>query len=99
MSTLRQIIFDVQKGFCAYCQREITFEEATLDHVRPKSRGGCSGYENLVVTCQPCNTTKGGNDPTPEQRLIAKRIRAQVQDVMIRTKQRYRIIQRLRRWQ
>lgn len=46
---------------CAYCGKAA----ATVDHVIPKSRGGDSGWENLVACCGPCNVRKG--DKTLEQ--------------------------------
>ena len=44
---------------CAYCAREIAFDEVTCDHVRPRSRGGSDKHDNLVPACGPCNNRKG----------------------------------------
>lgn len=38
---------------------------ATLDHVIPVSQGGPDVLENVVLSCWPCNHTKGAR--TPEQ--------------------------------
>jgi len=46
---------------CAYCRRSAT----TVDHVMPRSRGGCDSWENLVACCVRCNNVKG--DRTPEE--------------------------------
>ena len=35
-------------------------QAATIDHVRPSSRGGPTAEENLVTACWVCNTHKGG---------------------------------------
>ncbi len=43
----------------------------TVDHVRPRSRGGSDDPENLVTACRPCNTQKG--DRTPEEADMALR--------------------------
>lgn len=48
---------------CRYCgvvtsQRHGT-ERRTIDHVFPRSRGGTTVVENLVVSCERCNSTKG----------------------------------------
>ena len=32
---------------------------ATVDHVTPSSRGGSNDPSNLVVSCGPCNWSKG----------------------------------------
>jgi 5-methylcytosine-specific restriction endonuclease McrA len=41
---------------CSYCG---SFEEITLDHVVPISKGGTHGVSNLVPACGPCNSSKG----------------------------------------
>lgn len=33
---------------------------ATLDHVIPRSLGGPSSLNNLVLACEPCNAERGG---------------------------------------
>ena len=58
---------------CQYCARASSPHELTLDHVVPRSRGGSSGWENLVACCRACNNRKG--DRTPEEarmRLIRR---------------------------
>ncbi|WP_405163622.1 HNH endonuclease [Nocardia sp. NBC_01499] len=45
-------------GYCAAWAR-------TVDHIRPRSRGGPNTWSNLVACCGPCNTTKA--DRTPEE--------------------------------
>jgi 5-methylcytosine-specific restriction endonuclease McrA len=44
---------------CCFCSRELTYEEATLEHVRPRSRGGPTLVENLKISCEPCNSERG----------------------------------------
>lgn len=44
---------------CQYCARVLPTAELTLDHVIPKSRGGGSGWDNLVTCCKRCNNRKG----------------------------------------
>lgn len=45
-------------GYCAGWAR-------TVDHVRPRSRGGPNTWSNLVACCAPCNTAKA--DRTPQE--------------------------------
>lgn len=53
-------------GFtCAYCGFTFPENQLTLDHVTPSSRGGGSGWDNLVTACSPCNNRK--RDRTPEE--------------------------------
>jgi 5-methylcytosine-specific restriction endonuclease McrA len=46
---------------CAYCGRRAS----TVDHVRPRSRGGADSWSNTVASCAECNHRKA--DRTPEQ--------------------------------
>jgi 5-methylcytosine-specific restriction endonuclease McrA len=50
---------------CQYCGVRGTAFDLTLDHILPKSRGGRTVAENLVTSCQGCNSRKG--DRTPEE--------------------------------
>lgn len=36
-----------------------SYEQMTLDHILPKSKGGSNGQENLQPLCRPCNAAKG----------------------------------------
>ena len=46
-------------GLCAYCRCN---RATTVDHLRPKSRGGSSLRSNLVPACTTCNHDKGSKD-------------------------------------
>ena len=41
---------------CVYCG---SMAELTTDHLIPRSRGGDDSADNLVLACQPCNTSRG----------------------------------------
>lgn len=45
---------------CQYCG---TRSRLTVDHVIPRSRGGTSGWDNIVTACAPCNRRKGNRMP------------------------------------
>nr|WP_239476642.1 HNH endonuclease [Nocardia arizonensis] len=49
------------KNRCGYCASWAH----TVDHIRPRSRGGPNTWANLVACCAPCNTAKA--DRTPEE--------------------------------
>ena len=57
----RQNVFKRDGFSCQYCGAD---RELTLDHVKPRSKGGRSVWNNLVTACKRCNTHKG--DSTPE---------------------------------
>ena len=46
-------------GLCAYCRSN---RATTLDHIKPKSRGGSSLRSNLIPACQCCNHSKGSRN-------------------------------------
>lgn len=48
---------------CQYCGKRPGPSELNLDHVIPRSRGGIDSWENLVVSCRPCNLKKGKLTP------------------------------------
>lgn len=58
----KQNIFKRDGHRCVYCDMN---DNLTLDHVKPKSRGGKNTWENLVTCCSKCNSKKG--DRTPEE--------------------------------
>ncbi|MGC4940777.1 HNH endonuclease [Kribbella sp. DT2] len=43
-------------GHCVYCEAQAT----TLDHIRPRAKGGMDNAANLVPSCSRCNNGRGG---------------------------------------
>jgi 5-methylcytosine-specific restriction endonuclease McrA len=56
---------------CFYCGAELTFKESTVDHKLPRARGGKSNIENLVCSCQKCNSKKSITDQ-PNYKVFPK---------------------------
>ena len=44
---------------CARCGAPLTFEDFTIDHVVPHSRGGKTLLANAEILCRSCNSSKG----------------------------------------
>jgi len=44
---------------CRYCGVKVSQAQMTLDHVKPKSRGGMDTFWNSVCSCKNCNENKG----------------------------------------
>lgn len=61
----RENVYARDGGKCAYCTKKVPRHEATYDHVLPRTQGGQTTWENVVIACVPCNQRKGGR--TPEQ--------------------------------
>ena len=46
-------------GLCAYCREQ---RATTVDHLKPRCRGGSDLRSNLVPCCVDCNQSKGSQD-------------------------------------
>lgn len=78
---------------CNYCDKEITLDKATIDHIVPKSRGGGNGWGNLAVCCQSCNSSKyvktlfeWANDLMEKYKyhvISSKKYRKKIENIMI----------------
>lgn len=47
---------------CEYCGRDLRDAEArelTLDHLKPRSKGGDDSEKNIVLACLRCNSARG----------------------------------------
>lgn len=43
---------------CQYCGRRGSMSSLSIDHVKPRSRGGATSWENCVLACVGCNARK-----------------------------------------
>ena len=50
---------------CQYCADTFSYNELTIDHVIPLSRGGKTSWNNCVTACKDCNTKKGNGLMSP----------------------------------
>ncbi len=66
----RQNIFRRDGNRCQYCG---SYDNLTLDHVMPKSRGGRTSWDNLISACRRCNAKKG--DFTPEEAQMPLKVK------------------------
>ena len=71
---IKHTVFKRDGGKCFWCDRRLTMETrswpipfnlATVDHIRPTSKGGKTLIENVVLSCFPCNNDRG-NVPADE---------------------------------
>ena len=44
---------------CAKCGERLTWNNFTIDHIRPHSRGGKTSMDNAKIMCRQCNSKKG----------------------------------------
>ena len=72
----RQNVYLRDQGKCQYCGSRVPRSDFTYEHVIPRAQGGTTCWENVVVSCVPCNQMKGGR--TPEQakmRLLSRPVK------------------------
>jgi len=44
---------------CFYCDKQLSRQKKTRDHLTPKSRNGSNRPNNIVDACRDCNNLKG----------------------------------------
>ena len=57
----RQCIFESWNWKCAYCDRVLDKNSATIDHILPKFKGGHNVKSNMICSCSKCNRLKGSH--------------------------------------
>ncbi len=52
---------------CWWCGCRLPLDKLTLDHLKPKSRGGSDSLENLRLACFRCNHSRGNSLFPPQK--------------------------------
>lgn len=60
----RENVYARDKGKCQYCLNAVPRHKATYDHVVPKSKGGRTTWDNIVIACMQCNQDKKALTPS-----------------------------------
>jgi 5-methylcytosine-specific restriction endonuclease McrA len=68
----RRNIFFRDRNRCQYCGKVFAQRDLNLDHVVPLSRGGTSGWENVVCACISCNGRKGNRTPQEAGMMLVR---------------------------
>jgi 5-methylcytosine-specific restriction endonuclease McrA len=77
----RRAVFARDRWTCQYCGHERG--GLTVDHVVPRSKGGGSGWDNIVACCAPCNRRKGDRLPLQANMTLRRAPRAPSSTVFI----------------
>jgi len=56
---IRDYVIERDGSICCYCDRVLTMETLTMEHINPNSQGGVFNTTNLTVACAPCNSRRG----------------------------------------
>ena len=80
----RQAVYDKYSGHCAYCGKQIKYEDMQVDHITPQRKYAdkkiADRFENLNPSCRRCNHYKRSHDLEHFRGLLItlhKRIRKQ----------------------
>ena len=49
---------------CLVCNTPMRFEDKTMDHVVPLSKGGAHSVRNVMIMCYSCNSRKSAKNPS-----------------------------------
>lgn len=52
----------LHNNYCWYCGAEIMPTKLTIDHVFPQSKGGKNEFNNIIMVCKTCNSSKQDTD-------------------------------------
>jgi 5-methylcytosine-specific restriction endonuclease McrA len=55
---------------CWWCECTLSSDKLTLDHLKPKSKGGSDSLENLRLACFPCNNSRGNSLYPPRKKTL-----------------------------
>jgi hypothetical protein len=57
----REHIFEAWEWKCAYCDKQLMPDTATIDHILPKHKGGHNVRSNMCCACSSCNRSKASS--------------------------------------
>ena len=67
--THKHTLYGEQEGLCNGCKTHFPFQNMTVDHIVPQSKGGTDHYDNLQLLCNYCNSLKGTGT---QEELVAR---------------------------
>jgi CRISPR/Cas system Type II protein with McrA/HNH and RuvC-like nuclease domain len=84
-STKKYIYFrDMKK--CFFCSKKLKFNQISLDHYLPSSKGGTDDVFNMVLSCDKCNINKRDTVPNEWEKLLIENLKKGIEDYKITSK-------------
>lgn len=68
----RMRVYRKYDGHCAYCGKEIRYEDMQVDHLKPLRLEGIDEMVNYMPACRRCNHYKRGNSLEGFREMIEK---------------------------
>jgi hypothetical protein len=56
---IKEYVVKRDGSVCCYCQKSLTSETITMEHIVPDSKRGTFNTTNLTVSCYECNNSRG----------------------------------------
>jgi len=56
---IKEYVVKRDGSVCCYCQKPLTSETITMEHIVPDSKRGTFNTTNLTVSCYECNNSRG----------------------------------------
>ncbi len=56
-------LIKINNCICQYCLKKFVVADLTIDHIKPKSKGGSDEHENRALACLKCNQKKSDHSP------------------------------------
>ena len=69
---VRQSVYLMYNGHCAYCGTEIAYKDMQVDHATPLRIGGADDISNYMPACRSCNHYKATLDVEGFRKYLSK---------------------------
>lgn len=57
----KQKLLEEYGSCCWWCKSTLLEKNLTMDHLKPRSKGGSNSLENLRLACRKCNQKRGNS--------------------------------------
>ena len=54
-------LIELYGHYCWWCGQCLPPEKLTIEHLLPRSHRGTNSFENLRISCFPCNNSRGNS--------------------------------------
>jgi 5-methylcytosine-specific restriction endonuclease McrA len=71
------IIYERDDATCHLCGNFVPREEASRDHVKPRSAGGKLTFENILLAHSSCNSRRGSRAVAEFRALLERQLTSQ----------------------